>query len=117
RMIDADISADLAQHLQAFPDSAPADFILSPYDKYVGFLYDRRNGFADPDFIAWLDSNERAKEAIRLMAKKPKPFYVLIDDAVMRADPRLGIKAQDTLLGTLHIASKINLKNRLRAAD
>ena len=49
RVIRANMSEPLAEHLRAFPASTRFDFMLSPFDKYVTFLYDRTNGFSAPD--------------------------------------------------------------------
>lgn len=117
RMIDADMPEELAEHLRMFPREKHIDFIVSPYDKYIAFLYDVRNGFADPDLAVWLDSNERLDETIQQTAAAAAPVDVLVDDAALSFDPRMGLKASHSWLGPLQKASKIYVKDRLRTVE
>jgi hypothetical protein len=117
RVIRANMSERLAEHLRAFPAATRFDFMLSPFDKYVTFLYDRTNGFSAPDLIGWLDSSDKLERASRLTAGSDRPILVLLDEAILDVDPRLGIHEAHPTLGPLHLASKLNLKSRLRASD
>lgn len=117
RVIRADLSERLARHLRAFPASARFDFLVSPFDKYVTFLYDRTNGFGAPDLVGWLDSAGKLERAVRSTAASERPVRVLLDEASLEVDPRLGIQRANLVVGPLHVASKINLKARLRASE
>jgi hypothetical protein len=117
RMIRANISERLAEHLRAFPAAAQVDFMVSPFDKYVTFLYDRTNGFSAPDLVAWLDSSGKLERSLRSTAGSDRPVLVLLDEATLDVDPRFGVREGHSVLGSLHLASKLNLKGRLRAAD
>lgn len=117
RLIRADMSERLAEHLREFPAATRFDFLLTPFDKYVTFLYDRTSGFGAPDVIAWLDSSAKLARALRLTAGSDRPVRVLLDEAVLDVDTRAGIQASHPVLGSLHLASKLNLKARLRAAE
>jgi hypothetical protein len=117
RLIKADISEKLASHLRSFPNSASADFILSPFDKYLAFIYDRSNGLGTPDLIASLDTNEKMKNALERISQHSSSPYILLDRSILHVDTRLGIKQNNPVLGLQHAASKLNLKARLRAAE
>lgn len=115
RIINADISEKVAIHLENFPKNINADFILSPFDKYLTFLYDVGNGFSDPDFVALIDSNQRQHEIIDTIFTKNKKTSVLLDESIFLVNPKNGIKKDNTLLGGLSPASLINTKAQLRA--
>jgi hypothetical protein len=117
RVIRANISGRLADHLRAFPAATRFDFMVSPFDKYVTFLYDRTNGFSAPDLVAWLDSSGKLERTLRSTAGSERPVLVLLDEAILDVDPRFGVRESHSVLGSLHLASKLNLKGRLRASD
>lgn len=117
RVIRANLSERLAEHLRAFPASTPFDFMVSPFDKYVTFLYDRTNGFRAPDLLGWLQSQGKLEGALRRTAGSDRPVLVLLDESTLDVDARLGIKGSHPVLGPIHLASKINLKARLRASE
>jgi hypothetical protein len=117
RVIQANMSEGLAEHLRAFPASTRFDFMVSPFDKYVTFLYDRTNGFSAPDFFSWLDSSDKLERALRLTARSERPVLVLLDEASLDVDTRFAIQEAHPSLGGLQLASKLNLKARLRASD
>ncbi|MGA7802126.1 MAG: hypothetical protein WCC36_15080, partial [Gammaproteobacteria bacterium] len=117
RLIRADMSKSLAEHLRRFPKQQHFKYIVSPYDKYVTFLYDRENGFDSPDLVAWLDSSEKVVEAIHMIMQSKTPADVLIDPAITYVDTRIGIKESHAVLGALDMGSKLNIKGRLRAAE
>ena len=52
-----------------------------------------------------------------MTARSYRPVLVLVDEAILDVDTRLGIQESHPEIGRLHLASKLNLKARLRASD
>lgn len=117
RLIKANISPDLVNHLSLSFDLTNVDYIISPYDKYLTFLYDKRNGFPSPDFVAWLDSKEKYDLVKSHFNKPSKITLVLVDEEIFNVNLRLGMKSHDAMWHSLHMASKLNLKGRIRAYE
>ena len=115
RLIDANMSEELVRHLQAFPGDARFDFLISGFDKYVIFLFDRKNGFDAPDFLAWLDSDERLAQVQQTIFNASAPVSILLDASIYRVDLRQGILSGHRALGHTTQVSKLNTKARLRA--
>ena len=116
RLIKADMSQDLFQHLNNFPDESKFDYIVSSDDKYLTFLYDRNNGFGTPDLVPWMDSQKRLKDTIQKISNQ-KGSTVLLDGKLLDIDPSVSIQLENSLMASINSASKLNIKARFRASE
>ena len=116
RVINIDASDEFIDHLENFPGHVKTDYLLSPYDKHILFLYDRRNGFGNVDFVASLDSQARLDGLIGVLSKPNRSFSVLVDMTLVDFKDVPGIYVGDQPLGPLFLSSNIYRKARLRAS-
>lgn len=116
RLIKADMSQDLFQHLNSFPIERKFDYIVSSDDKYLTFLYDRNNGFGTPDLVPWMDSQKRLNDAIQKISNH-KGSRVLLDKKLLYVNPSLSIQLENSLMKRINSASKLNIKARYRVSE
>jgi hypothetical protein len=117
RTMIAEIDPSLHQHLNAYPNQWRYDYLVSPVDKYITFLYDKHNGFEDPDFVSWLDSDIRFNAISAILLHGGHHARVLLDDTSLDPAPDAAISSQHTVLGSNYLASQLNLKSRMRLYD
>jgi hypothetical protein len=117
KIIEADMSYELAEHLKSFPAEYQPDLIISNYDKYISFLYNKRNGFKDPDLVAWMDSQERLEEATQLALGSPNEIKIILDLKALNPGVLASLFSSHITYGLLSPASSLNVKGRLRLAE
>ena len=117
RIIYADLSEDAIQHLKSFPNEVRSDFVISSYDKYLAFLYDRRNGFAAPDFSSWLNSAKRTDEIWDRISTTKTPINVIVDLNDLEVDARAALLKGNINFKGLAKASGLNMKSKFRVAE
>lgn len=116
RVINIDASDEFIDHLEKFPGHVKTDYLISPYDKHILFLYDRRNGFGNVDFVASLDSQARLDGFITLLSKPNRSFSVLVDMTLVDFKDVPGLYMGSQPLGGLFLSSNLYRKARLRAS-
>lgn len=116
RIMRANLSEFAASHLSAFPIGQKFDILISPFDKYLIFLYDTHNGSPSPDFIAWLDSTAKLQTMIA-SANSGSNKIVMIDESLFELNSLQGFFSDHQIMGPAAYASKLSVKARLRAMD
>lgn len=116
-LIEANMNENIVEHLSNYPLSVQADYVISNYDKYLTFLYDVRNGFDSPDFVAWLNSSKRYDETLTYLLHSDRKIKIVIDRRIMSIDPRNSLKSNHSWAGGLAKAANLNLKARYRVAE
>lgn len=120
KIIYANLSEKAATHIKSYPHDPNVDFIISPFDKYINFLYDKNNGLGSPDLISFLDSNNKIKKVINTINKNTGQNHksvIIVDAFIYNIDSRYSIRKSHSILGSLYLASRINLEGRIRARD
>jgi hypothetical protein len=116
RLIKGNISKQLEDHLNNFPSLSKMDYIISPYDKYILFLFDESNGFDSVDLIAWLDDNKKQSLLLKKINNSENSVDILIDENIFNFNHSYGIKNK-FINEEYSYPSKIQLKNKIRASE
>lgn len=114
RTIEADLNERTIRRLQQLP-SAVTDYIISPLDKYVLFLYDRHNGLDVVDGESLLASDAQLNGIQSTIIGRHAS--VLIDTDVFTVNPLAGILSTHPVMGQANDQSVINTKERIRTAE
>ena len=117
REMSGNYSDVMLDHLRSFPKNVDFDYLISPFDKYIIFLYDMHNGFGAPDMVSSLDSTHRLQAFDDMVLSKDEDKTILLDTTIFDLDARYGIHSGNHDLGKVAYASKLNVKSRLRAQD
>lgn len=112
RIIDANLNADALARLRSFPAAASHDYIISPLDKYLIFLYDVHNGFDLTDATGWLNSDAKLSDIERAILQRRATL--LLDSAIFEVNPLAALLSTHPILGNVNQQSVLNLKSRIR---
>lgn len=111
KIVYADLSDDSVAALEVFPNHLKGQ-VVSAYDVYLNFLFDRPNGFLSPDFISWLDSDKK----LGLLRENINGSYIIGKD-VVNLDPRNQLLSSNLQLRAMANASKLKMLGRYRAQE
>ena len=115
RLIDANLNSRTTSELGAFPGTAKFDYIVSPLDKYILFLYDAHNGFNSPDFVSSLDSAAKLSIIENMLLSSHATIEVSYRS--LSVNPLAGILSNNPIIGTIDDQSALDIKARIRMAE
>ena len=117
RHIEADLKPEIISHLKSFPKDVPADYIISNYDKYLSFLYDKRNGFEIPDLVAWISSEKKLEKSKKLINSEGETKVFILDLLALNPEVQMALLTRHKNFGYLSRASSLNVKGRMRLTE
>jgi hypothetical protein len=110
REIGLNMSEDNIQQLSQFPKDLKYDYLISKNDKFILFLYDRKNNFGTVDLVPTLDE----KQYIYLKEKILKSnANFMLDTSNFEIDGRFGILRDSKVLDAKNV-SYLSYKNKIR---
>ncbi len=114
--IEANLSDEAAMHLNNFQKvTGKYDFVLSPFDKYILFLYEKNNGFSRPDFISSLTHSELDQVLDKF--SNMTNFKIVIDDYIFDLSYNARLLSSHMRLGYLSRGHTTALQARIHAED
>lgn len=117
RHIELDLKSELISHLKTFPNNIPADYIISNYDKYIAFLYDKRNGFEIPDLVAWIGSEKKLQKSKKIISDGVSEKVVILDLLALNPEAKMSLLTTHKRFKDLAKASSLNVKGRMRLTE
>jgi hypothetical protein len=76
RKLKANMSQELVSHLSAYPFQINQSFTISGFDKYILFLYDKKNNFGSVDLRSQLVSRKETGKIISIIQNKGGIYIV-----------------------------------------
>jgi len=110
REIGLNMSEDNIQQLSQFPKDLKYDYLISKNDKFILFLYDRKNNFGTVDLLPTLDEKQYLLIKEKILHTNSN---FMLDKSNLALDGRFGILRDSKVLDAKNV-SYLSYKNKLR---